>query len=59
MATERGMSQTAGFQETLRRLAIFDERLAGAGFGPQLSGPVALDGKTAGLLQVAASVALG
>ena len=53
------MSQTAGFQETLRRLAIFDEGLAGAASGPQLSGPVALDGKTVGLLQVAAAVALG
>jgi alkylhydroperoxidase/carboxymuconolactone decarboxylase family protein YurZ len=53
------MSQTAGFQETLRRLAIFDEGLAGAGFGPHLTGPVALDGKTVGLLQVAVSVALG
>ena len=53
------MSQTAGFQETLRRLAIFDEGLAGAASGPQLSGPVALDGKTVGLLQVAVSVALG
>ena len=53
------MSQTAGFQQTLRRLAIFDEGLAGAGFGPHLNGPVALDGKTVGLLQVAASVALG
>ena len=53
------MSQTAGFQETLRRLAIFDEGLAGEGFGPRQSGPVALDGRTVGLLQVAASVALG
>ena len=53
------MSQTAGFQETLRRLAIFDERLAGSGPGPPAAGPVALDAKTVGLLQVAASVALG
>ena len=53
------MSQTVGFQETLRRLAIFDEGLAGGGFGPHLTGSAALDGKTVGLLQVAASVALG
>jgi alkylhydroperoxidase/carboxymuconolactone decarboxylase family protein YurZ len=53
------MSQTARFQETLRRLAIFDESLAGAEPGPHLAGPAALDGKTVGLLQVAASVALG
>lgn len=52
------MSQTAGFQETLRRLAIFDEGLAGTGFG-RLTGSAALDGKTVGLLQVAVSVALG
>jgi 4-carboxymuconolactone decarboxylase len=53
------MSQTAGFQETLRRLAIFDEGLAGTRFGPHLTGPTALDGKTVALLQVAVSVALG
>jgi alkylhydroperoxidase/carboxymuconolactone decarboxylase family protein YurZ len=53
------MSQMAGYQETLRRLAIFDEGLAEAGFGPRLAGPAALDAKTAGLLQVAVSVALG
>ncbi len=49
----------AGYQETLRRLAIFDEGLAEAGFGPRLAGLAALDAKTAGLLQVAVSVALG
>src|SRR5690349_23709560 len=53
------MSQTAGFQETLRRLAIFDEGLAGTRFGPHLTGPTALDGKTVALLQVAVSVAIG
>jgi len=53
------MSQTVRFQETLRRLAIFDEGLAGAGFGPHLAGPAELDAKTVGLLQVAVSVALG
>ena len=49
----------AGYQETLRKLAIFDEGLAEAGFGPRLAGSAALDAKTAGLLQVAVSVALG
>jgi alkylhydroperoxidase/carboxymuconolactone decarboxylase family protein YurZ len=53
------MSQTARFQETLRRLAIFDESLAGAPPGPHLASASVLDGKTVGLLQVAASVALG
>jgi AhpD family alkylhydroperoxidase len=53
------MSQTVRFQETLRRLAIFDEGLAGAGFGPHLVGSAELDAKTVGLLQVAVSVALG
>jgi 4-carboxymuconolactone decarboxylase len=54
-----GMSQAPRYQETLRRLAIFDEGLAEAGFGPHPAGPSALDGKTAALLQVAVSVALG
>lgn len=53
------MSQTARFQETLRRLAIFDEGLAEAGFGPDLAGTPALDAKTTALLQVAVSVAIG
>ena len=53
------MGQTARFQETLRRLAIFDEGLAGTALGPRPDGPAALDGKTVGLLQVAVSVALG
>ena len=53
------MSQTAGFHETLLRLAIFDEGLAGTAFGPHLTRPAALDGKTVALLQVAVSVALG
>jgi AhpD family alkylhydroperoxidase len=51
------MSQTARFQETLCRLAIFDEGLVGAGFG--LLDPPALDAKTMALLQVAVSVATG
>ena len=53
------MDQTANFQETLRRLAIFDEEFAEAGFRPGLAGPSALDAKTVALLQVAASVAIG
>jgi alkylhydroperoxidase/carboxymuconolactone decarboxylase family protein YurZ len=50
------MSQMARFQETLRRLAIFDEGLAEAGFGLD---PPALDTKTTAMLQVAVSVAIG
>ena len=53
------MSQTARFQETLRRLAIFDEGLAEAGFGLDLACTPALDAKTTALLQVAVSVAIG
>ena len=53
------MSQTARFQETLRRLAIFDEGLAEAGFGLGLAGTPTLDAKTTALLQVAVSVAIG
>src|SRR5262249_37291747 len=47
------------YQETLRRLAIFDEELVTAGFGLDLPRPSALDLKTAALLQLAASVAIG
>ena len=55
------MSQTARFQETLRRLAIIDERFVEdrARLGLSLAGESALDTKTAALLQLAASVALG
>jgi AhpD family alkylhydroperoxidase len=53
------MGQTIRFQETLRRLAIFDEALAEAGLGSSLAGESALDAKTAALLQVAVSVATG
>jgi alkylhydroperoxidase/carboxymuconolactone decarboxylase family protein YurZ len=53
------MSQTARFQETLRRLAIFDEGIAKAGFGPDLGQTLALDAKIVALLQVAVSVAIG
>lgn len=55
----RLMSQTARFQETLRRLAIFDEGIAKAGFGPDLGQTLALDAKIVALLQVAVSVAIG
>jgi AhpD family alkylhydroperoxidase len=53
------MSQTARFKETLRRLAIFDERFVETGFGPELAQSSALDAKTVALLQVAVSVATG
>jgi alkylhydroperoxidase/carboxymuconolactone decarboxylase family protein YurZ len=53
------MSQTTRFQETLRRLAIFDEGLAEAGFGTELDQTSSLDAKTVALLQVAVSVAIG
>ena len=53
------MNQTARFQETLRRLAIFDEGFVDAGFGLDREGMSALDVKTTALLQVAVSVAIG
>ena len=53
------MSRTARFQETLRRLAIFDEGFVGAGFGLDLLGTPTLDAKTRALLQVAVSAAIG
>jgi alkylhydroperoxidase/carboxymuconolactone decarboxylase family protein YurZ len=53
------MSQTARFQETLRRLAIFDEGLVKAGFGLDPAETPTLDAKTTALLQVAVSVAIG
>ena len=55
------MSETVRFQEVLRRLAMVDEAIltsqAGLGLGP--AGTVALDARTAALLQLAVSVALG
>ena len=55
------MGQTVRFQETLRRLAIIDEGFvqdeAGLGLGPVRTS--ALDPKTAALLHVAVSVAIG
>ena len=57
----RTMSQTARFQETLRRLAMIDEGFirdeAGLALGSATTS--ALDPKTARLLQVAASVTIG
>jgi 4-carboxymuconolactone decarboxylase len=55
------MGQTVRFQETLRRLAMIDEGFvedqARLGLGPAATS--VLDPKTAALLQVAVSVALG
>jgi len=55
------MNRTARFQDTLRRLAMIDEGFvqdeAGLGLGP--AGTVALDAKTAALLQLGVSVAIG
>ena len=57
----RCMGQTVRFQETLRRLAMIDEGFVedqvGLGLGPAAAS--ALDPKTAALLQVGVSVALG
>jgi len=55
----RPMHQTARFQETLRRLAIFDEEFVEAGFGLGMAEPSALDAKTTALLQLGTSVAIG
>ena len=49
----------ARFQEILRRLVIFDEGFVDAGFGLDRPDSSALDVKTAALLQVAVSVAIG
>ena len=55
------MDEMVRFQETLRRLAMIDEGFvedeAGLGLGPE--GTSALDPKTAALLHVAVSVAIG
>jgi alkylhydroperoxidase/carboxymuconolactone decarboxylase family protein YurZ len=53
------MGQTARFQETLRRLAMIDERFVEdeARLGLGVAETSALDPKTAALLQVAAAVA--
>jgi 4-carboxymuconolactone decarboxylase len=55
------MGQTVRFQETLRRLAMIDEAFVEdqAGIGLGQAWTLALDPKTASLLQLGASVALG
>jgi 4-carboxymuconolactone decarboxylase len=55
------MGQTVRFQETLRRLALVDESFVEdqARLGLGLAENSALDPKTAALLQVAASAAIG
>jgi len=55
------MVQMAGFQETLRRLAMIDEGFVEdqAGVGLCLTRTAALDPKTAALLQLGAAVAIG
>jgi alkylhydroperoxidase/carboxymuconolactone decarboxylase family protein YurZ len=55
------MDQTADFQETLRRLAMIDEGFVEgeAGLGLGLARVSVLDPKTAALLRVAASAAIG
>jgi 4-carboxymuconolactone decarboxylase len=55
------MGQTVRFQETLRRLAMIDEAFvedqARLGMGP--AGTVALDPRTAALIQLGVSVGIG
>jgi alkylhydroperoxidase/carboxymuconolactone decarboxylase family protein YurZ len=55
------MGQTARFQETLRRLAMIDEGFVEdeAGLGLGLVRTSALDPRTAALLQLGVSVAIG
>jgi 4-carboxymuconolactone decarboxylase len=55
------MGQAVRFQETLRRLAMIDEGFVEdhARLGLGLAGTSVLDPKTAALLQLAASVAIG
>ena len=53
------MSSVARFQETLRRLAIFDGGFGEPGLGPGPRPTPALDAKTAALFQVGVSVAIG
>ena len=53
------MGQTVRFQETLRRVAMIDEGFVEAGLGLGLLETSTLDPKTAALLQVAVSVAIG
>jgi 4-carboxymuconolactone decarboxylase len=55
------MGQTVRFQETLRKLAMIDEGFVQdeAGLGLDPAGKSALDPKTAALLRVGVSVAIG
>jgi 4-carboxymuconolactone decarboxylase len=55
------MGQTARFHETLRRLAMIDEGFvqSEAGLGLDPAGTSALDPRTAALLQLGVSVAIG
>jgi 4-carboxymuconolactone decarboxylase len=53
------IGQAVRFEEILRRLAIFDDELAGGMSGLGVPRIAALDGKTEALLQVAVSVAIG
>jgi alkylhydroperoxidase/carboxymuconolactone decarboxylase family protein YurZ len=57
----RHVDQTARFQDTLRRLAMIDEGFVESetGLGLGLAGVSVLDPKTAALLRVGASVAIG
>ena len=57
----RRTGQKPRFKEHLRRLAMIDEGFVEdrAGFGLGLTGTPALDPKTAALLQIAVSVAIG
>jgi 4-carboxymuconolactone decarboxylase len=57
----RRMGQTVRFQETLRRLAMIDEGFVEdeAGLGLEPAAALALDLRTAALLRVAVSVAIG
>ena len=60
-ASRECMDQTVRFQETLRRLAMIDESFVEdeAGLGIDAAAASALDPKTAALLRVGASVAIG
>ena len=60
-AERRLMSETARFQETLRRLAMVDETFVGdqAGLGFAAARTLVLDARTVSLLQLAVSVATG
>src|SRR5690349_13866046 len=54
-----GDMDNVNFRDILRGLAIFDEEVADAGLRPSASAMSSLDAKTAALLRVAVSVAIG